>query len=30
MGGITPDMFTFSGRWLVWPAYIFRPTWRFA
>jgi hypothetical protein len=30
IGGITPDMLSLNGRWLVWPAYMRRPTWRFA
>ena len=30
MMGITPVIFTFRGRWLDWPPYIFRPTTRLA
>ena len=30
MMGMTPDMFTFMGRWLLWPPYILRPTTRLA
>ena len=30
IGGITPDMLSLNGRWLVWPAYMRRPTWRLA
>ncbi len=30
MTGITPDIFTFMGRWVDWPPYILRPTIRLA
>ncbi len=30
IGGMTPDMLILNGRWLVWPAYMRRPCWRFA
>ena len=30
IGGITPDMLSLNGRWLLWPAYMRRPTWRLA
>ena len=30
IGGITPAMFSFSGRWVLCAAYILRPCWRFA
>ena len=30
MGGITPAMFSFRGRWVLCAAYILRPCWRFA
>ena len=30
MGGITPAVFTRSGKCVDWPPYIFRPTWRLA
>ena len=30
IGGITPAMLSFSGRWLLWPANILRPCWRLA
>ena len=30
IGGITPDILILNGRWLVCPAYIRRPCWRFA
>ena len=30
MMGITPDMFTLMGMWVLWPPYIFRPTTRLA
>ena len=30
IGGITPDMFSLSGRCEDWPPYTLLPTWRFA
>ena len=30
IGGITPDVFIFKGRWVLWPPYILRPTTRLA
>ena len=29
IGGITPEVFSFSGRNEVWPSYMRLPTWRF-